>query len=123
VSGGRMKMFMFKSMILASIMFVSVLFGMQQANEGIVKMKGYDHQQFQGALSINEISDGEIEASILGNDISSHDLEKKKAELEEMKAYNFFSSIGKALARFITNLTEAIIQFIAGIITNLGDPS
>jgi hypothetical protein len=123
VSGGRMKMFMFKSMILASIMFVSVLFGMQQANEGIVKMKGYDHQQFQGALSINEISDGEIEASILGNDISSHDLEKKKAELEEMKAYNFFSSIGKALARFITNLTETIIQFIAGIITNLGDPS
>ena len=57
------------------------------------------HEQFQGALSINESSEGEIEASILGNDVSSHDLEKKKAELEEMKAYNFFSSIGKNVSR------------------------
>ena len=47
-------------------MFVSVLFGMQQANDGIIKMKGYGHEQFQGALSINETSEGEIEASILG---------------------------------------------------------
>ena len=47
---------------------------------------------------------------------TSHDIEKKKAELEEMKAYNFFSSIGKMLAGFITNLTETIIQFIAGLI-------
>lgn len=118
-----MKMFMLKSLFLACIMFISVLFGMQQANEGILKMKGYGHEQFQGALSINETSEGEIKASILGNDVSSHDLEKKKAELEEMKAYNFFSSIGKALAEFITNLTETIIQFIAGFITNLGNPS
>jgi hypothetical protein len=118
-----MKMFMLKSLFLAAIMFVSVLFGMQQANEGIVKMKGYGHEQFQGALSLNQTSEGEVEASILGNDISSHDLEKKKEELEEMKAYNFFSSIGKALAGFITNLTETMIQFIAGLITNLGKPS
>ena len=118
-----MKMFMLKSLFLACIMFVSVLFGMQQANEGIVKMKGYGHEQFQGALSINETNEGEIEASILGTDVSSHDLEKKKAELEEMKAYNFFSSIGKVLAGFITNLTETIIQFIASFLTNLGNPS
>jgi hypothetical protein len=118
-----MKLFMLKSLFLACIMFVSVLFGMQQANDGIIKMKGYGHEQFQGALSINESSEGEIEASILGNDVTSHDLEKKKAELEKMKAYNFFSSIGKVLAGFITNLTETIIQFIASFLTNLGNPS
>ena len=84
-------------------MFVSVLFGMQQANDGIIRMKGYGDEQFQGALSINENREGELEASILGNDVSSHDLEKKKEKIEEMKAYNFFSSIGKKLAGFITN--------------------
>jgi fumarylacetoacetate (FAA) hydrolase family protein len=85
-------------------------------------MKGYGHEQFQGALTISETSEGQMEASILGNDVSSHDIEKKKAELEEMKAYNFFSSIGKALAQLLTNITETIIQFIAGFITNMGKP-
>ena len=118
-----MKIFMLKALMIATVMFISVLFGMQQANDGINEMKGYEDAQFQGAFSFQDNGDGELEASILGNDVSSHDLEKKKAELEEMKAYNFFSSIGKALAGFITNLTEIIIQFIAGFITNLGNPS
>ncbi|WP_428909183.1 DUF3679 domain-containing protein [Niallia sp. Krafla_26] len=108
---------MLKSMFLAILMFVSVLFGMQQANEGIVKMKGYGHEQFQGVFMINNSSEGELEASILGNDLSSHDIEKKKAELEEMKAFNFFSSIGKAIAQFISSMTDLIIQFIAGLLT------
>ena len=111
-----MKMFMLKSVFLACLMFISVLFGMQQANEGIVRMKGYGHEQFQSPITINEKEEGELEASILGNPISSHDIEKKKEKLEEMKAFNFFSSIGKILAAFISNITDMIIKFIAGII-------
>ena len=73
-----MKMFMLKSIFLATLMFISVLFGMQQANEGIVKMKGYGHEQFQGVFKINDVSKGDLEASILGNDLSTHDIEKKR---------------------------------------------
>jgi len=114
-----MKMFMLKSIFLAAIMFVCVLFGMQQANDGIIKMRGYGNEQFQSALTFNETSEGEMEASVLGNDITSHDIEKKKAELEEMKAYNFFSSIGKSLAQLLSNITEMVIQFVAGLITSM----
>ncbi|WP_338473261.1 YqxA family protein [Niallia sp. XMNu-256] len=111
-----MKMFMLKSFLLACLMFVSVLFGMQQANEGIVRMKGYGHEQFQGAFKIQQKEAGEMEASILGNEISSHDIEKKKAKLEEMKAYNFFSSIGKSLASLISTITDSMIQLIADLL-------
>lgn len=110
-----MKMFMLKSVFLACLMFVSVLFGMQQANEGIVKMKGYGQEQFPEPITIKEKDEGELEASILGNQVSSHDLEKKKAKLEEMKAFNFFSSIGKSLSDLFSNIMTTIIQFIAGL--------
>jgi hypothetical protein len=102
-----MKLFMLKSFCLAAIMFISVLAGMQMANDGIHKMKGYSDPNFQKAVSINE-----KEASFLGQDISSHDIEAKKKRLEEISTYNFFSSIGKKMSDGITNASEKIIHSI-----------
>jgi hypothetical protein len=109
-----MKMFLLKSLMLASLMFISVLFGMQQANEGIHKMKGYDDPEFKSAFSIKETEDGSIKSAILGNDVSSHDLEQKRKKLEEMKAFNFFSSLGKKLADGISVVMEKTLELITG---------
>lgn len=111
-----MKMFMFKSILIAALMFVSVLFGMQQANEGIHRMKGFEDTSFDGALTLSENQNGDLEVSVLGNDISSHDLQKKKEKLEEMKAYNFFSSLGKKLAKGISSLSEKVVQMLGGFL-------
>jgi hypothetical protein len=89
---------------------------MQQANLGIQNMKGYDDEQFKSAFTIQENEGGVMEASILGNNVSSHDLEKKKEQIEEMKAFNFFSSLGKGLANMVTALTEKTIEFITGLV-------
>lgn len=107
-------MFMLKSFMLASLMFLSVLFGMQQANEGIHKMKGYDDPQFKSAFQIKEEKDGTYQSAILGNDVSSHDLEQKRKKLEEMKAYNFFSSLGKNLADGISLVIEKTVDLLTG---------
>jgi hypothetical protein len=109
-----MKMFMLKSFMLASIMFLSVLFGMQQANEGIHKMKGYEDPEFKSAFSVSEKENGSYETAILGNDISSHDLEQKRKKLEEMKAFNLFSSLGKKLADGISTVVEKTVDLITG---------
>ena len=110
-----MKIFMLKAIMIAAVMFISVLFGMQQANNGINEMKGYEDAQFEGAFSFQDNEEGELEASILGNDVSSHDLEKKKEKLEEIRAYNFFSSLGKKLAEMVSFTTEKIIDLITGL--------
>jgi hypothetical protein len=107
-----MKMFMLKSFMLASLMFISVLFGMQQANEGIHRMKGYDDPEFKSAFSIKEKENGTLETAILGNDVSSHDLEQKRKKLEEMKAFNLFSSLGKNLAEGISAVMEKTVELI-----------
>jgi hypothetical protein len=107
-----MKLFMLKTFLIVSIMFLCVLFGMQQAYEGIHKMKGYDDPGFNSAFTVKAEENGEIEASFLGNHITSHDLEKKKEQLEEMKAFNFFSSLGKQIAEWITGAVNSLIKFI-----------
>jgi hypothetical protein len=108
-----MKMFLFKGVILASLMFLSVLFGMQQANIGIQKMKGYEDPKFRSALTLQESEGGELQASVLGVDVTSHDLEKKKQRLEEMKAYNLFSDIGKGISNGISSGLNQIIKMIS----------
>jgi hypothetical protein len=105
-----MKLFLFKSIILASLMFLSVLFGMQQANIGIQKMKGYDDPKFKSALNIVTTEQGELQASVLGMDVSSHDLESKKQKLEEMKAYNLFSDLGKKISSGISGGLNELME-------------
>lgn len=107
-------MFMLKSLMLASLLFISVLFGMQQANEGIQKMKGYEDPKFKSAFSIKETESGSLETAILGRDISSHDLEQKQKQLEKMKAFNLFSSMGKKLANGISSVMEKAVELITG---------
>ncbi|WP_174730118.1 YqxA family protein [Mesobacillus harenae] len=107
-----MKMFMLKSVLIAALMFLAVLFGMEQANSGIHKMKGYEDPNFKSAFNLSEDESGELETSVLGNKITSHDLEKKKEQLEELKAYNFFSSIGRKLADGLSSAANTVIRFI-----------
>ncbi|WP_391560229.1 YqxA family protein [Robertmurraya sp.] len=106
-----MKMFMFKSILLMSLMFVSVLFGMQIANNGIVNMKGFEDPNFKGAFTINEQEEN-VQVSVLGNNVDSHDINKKREQLEEMEAYNFFSDLGKTLADIVTGIVDITIDLI-----------
>ncbi|MDQ0269514.1 YqxA family protein [Cytobacillus purgationiresistens] len=111
-----MKMFMFKLSCLIALMFVSVLFGMQKANDGIHNMRGYEDPAYKSALTVGETADGELQAAILGEDVSSHDLEGKKDQLEKMQVYNFFSSLGKGLSEGTRSLTEKGINYISELI-------
>lgn len=106
-----MKMFMVKSLFIATLMLISVLTGMQLAGNGIHKLKGYDDPNFQKAVSISEKND-HISASFLGNDVASHDLETKKKKLEEINAFNFFSSMGKKMSEGISGASEKLIKLI-----------
>jgi hypothetical protein len=108
-----MKMFLLKSIFLASLMFLSVLFGMQQANMGIQKMKGYEDPKFKSALTIDSTDGGELQASVLGVDVKSHDLEQKKQKLEELKAYNLFSDLGKKISSGISSGLNKLFEAIS----------
>ncbi|MDM5330952.1 YqxA family protein [Neobacillus sp. CF12] len=106
-----MKMFMLKFFCILALMFISVLAGMQLANDGIHKMKGYDDPNFQNAVAINDNGE-QVKATFLGNEISSHDLNEKKKKLEEISAFNLFSSMGKKISQGVSNASEKLINLI-----------
>ncbi|MGM9928613.1 MAG: DUF3679 domain-containing protein [Bacillus sp. (in: firmicutes)] len=81
-------------MLVVFIFFVGVLLGMDKANTGLVNMRGYDDSELDRVVSIQQ-NNGEVQASILGEEVSSHDLEEKKKKIQELKAFNFFSNLGK----------------------------
>ncbi len=93
-----MKIFFLKVFLLVCLMFICVLTGMQLAGNGIAEMRGYEDPGIAPAIEVKEGDGGKVETSFLGNRISSHDLEAKKKQLEEMETYNLFSSLGRTLA-------------------------
>lgn len=102
--------FTFTCTLVLLILFLGILIGMQTANDGIKKMKGYNDPTLTSAFEVNQSKQGELEASVLGKKVTSHDLEKKKEKLEEMKVFNFFSSVGKTLSAAVSNLFSRIIN-------------
>ncbi|WP_246940512.1 DUF3679 domain-containing protein [Bacillus pinisoli] len=104
--------FSFKFFLLFTFLFFGVLLGMQQANEGIREMKGYDDPQFRGAFNLAAGESGELEAALLGEHITSHDIREKQERLEKMEAFNVFSSMGHKLAEGITALFQKLMSFI-----------
>lgn len=112
----QVKRFMLKCVLICVALFIGVLMGMQKANVGMVEMKGYHDDSFKSPLTIEEKGDGEVEASVLGKNISSHDLDKKNEKIKEIQAFNFFSSLGKSMANIISSITEKVIQLISSFI-------
>ncbi|WP_034757455.1 DUF3679 domain-containing protein [Rossellomorea vietnamensis] len=111
-----MTKFFFKCAFLITALFIGVLIGMQYANQGIVDMKGHEQQNFTSPVDVNQNVEGNVEASFLGNDVDSKTLTEKKEKLEEMKAFNVFSSIGKVIADTIESITNKIVEVIASLI-------
>lgn len=89
---------------------------MQQANEGMLQMKGYSDPKLSGAFQVENERDGEMEASILGNSVTSQDLQKKQEQLEQIEAFNFFSQTGKKLSDFVSSTVSAGVESLSELI-------
>ncbi|WP_042345793.1 YqxA family protein [Bacillus massiliigorillae] len=103
--------FFLKFLLVLIIFFVGVLLGMQKANIGMLNMRGYDDPKLYSAVSVEQ-RDGEIDASILGKEINSYDLQEKKEKLEEIKAFNAFSNLGKKITESSKTLFNKALDFV-----------
>jgi hypothetical protein len=105
--------FMAKSFFLCLVLLIGVIIGIQQANEGLKKMRGYETTETLGALPIHEKENGELEASILGNKLTSQDIKKKQEQLERIESFNFFSELGKWLSNCVQTFMSTMIHLLS----------
>lgn len=96
-----MAKFMMKTFMLTTLLLFGVLLGMQLANDGMIKMKGYKDPELSSAFTVSQTKEGEVEASVLGSKVRTMDLQQKQQQLEEHKAFNFFSSFGRKFADIV----------------------
>jgi len=113
--------FMMKCFLIVSVLLLGVLIGMQQANQGMKKMRGYDDPSLQSAFQISDNTTGEVEASVLGRKVTSHDIDEKQKQLEEVEAFNFFSNIGKKFGEGVSVLFEKLLIIMSDGIGNMLD--
>ncbi|MGD6818166.1 DUF3679 domain-containing protein [Metabacillus sp. 113a] len=106
--------FMMKSIGAAALLFIGVLIGMQAAGSGMKSLQGYDDPDMKGAFTIKNSGGQEMEASILGHSLSSHDLEKKRLELEKADAFNPLSEAARGITSTVENLFQKLINAIKG---------
>lgn len=103
--------FTFICMGLSIVLLFGVLLGMQLANSGIHELRGYNDPHFQGALHFNNI-EGSVEATVLGQRVTEHDINAKKEELKSFKALNVISKLGQTVAQFFMILFNKIISIV-----------
>jgi Protein of unknown function (DUF3679) len=103
--------FTVKFFLAVMILFFGVLLGMEQANEGLQKMRGYDDSSLPSVFHISKGKNGEVEASVLGNKVMAEDLQEKKEKIKNMKTFNLFSELGKQFAGAVRSLMEQVLSF------------
>lgn len=105
--------FILKVSMLLFLLLFGVILGMQLANQNMKKMQGYDDPKMYEAFTIDKQEDGEINATVLGNQVSTTDLEEKKKDMEEWKAFNVLSSAGKGISNVFTGLFKGMADIIS----------
>ena len=105
--------FLWKTSLLVLLLFFGVILGMQYANKNMKEMRGYDDPKMYEAFAVEKESEGEINATVLGKEISTADIEEKKEEMEEWKAYNAISSAGKGISNACTGIFQGLAKLIS----------
>lgn len=107
-----MKKFIIKCFLLVITLFFGVLLGMQEANEGLLQLKGFDDKTYEGAFDIKKNNTGEVEAAVLGEEITAHDIEEKQKKLEEMKAFHVITNMAEKFADMLALLFQHLVNLM-----------
>ncbi|SDM83094.1 Protein of unknown function [Fictibacillus solisalsi] len=111
-----MTKFMIKCFFITAVLFFGVLLGMQQASDGMSALKG---NQENGETLTLESGKGAGEAEVLGTQVDVHDLKTKQKQLEESKAFNFFSAMGEKVSGLVSSLFQGIVSLISAILSQI----
>lgn len=110
-----MMKFFLKCFFLVIVLLFGVLYGMQQANDGMQAMRGEE----DSLPAVIGWSADEEELEVLGKELTSHDLKEKQEKLEDIGTFNFFSGIGHSIAEFLSQVAKATVALVTSMIDKL----
>ncbi|OZM57759.1 hypothetical protein CIB95_05180 [Lottiidibacillus patelloidae] len=111
-----MTRFLMKCTLLFAVLVTGVVIGLQHAQSGIERLHDTD-RNYKIKLINNDLSNEEM--SFLTEKLSSSDLEKKHKQLEDVKAFNFFSTLGTFLSTTLTKILDYIVSAIFKVVESI----
>ncbi|OIJ16315.1 hypothetical protein BKP35_04085 [Anaerobacillus arseniciselenatis] len=111
--------FFLKCFFITTILFLGILVGIQMASNNIVKMTGDESYSTATIIKNNDVTTSEV---INEDDkITSHDLQEKQQQLEQIETFNLFSQMGvklsDALDHLFSNILTKITNSVASVLT------
>jgi hypothetical protein len=125
------KHFFLKIIVLVALLFCAVLYGMDIAKQGMMKMEGVEKNDSNSSpLNFNIPSLGSKPAKADHNastqtktmskpEAKGDDLESRIAKLNEIHGFNPFSSMGDKLSDGVSSVFEHGIEATASVISQL----
>ncbi len=104
-----------KNILLTIALIIGVLIGMQAANSSMKEMKGYTNPALSSPIHL-KAKNGNIEASVLGKQISADTIVQKKQKLQEIKSFNLFSMLGKSLAAVVSSVAKTFVTLCSSFL-------
>ncbi|BBW95537.1 DUF3679 domain-containing protein [Geobacillus sp. FSL W8-0032] len=98
------------------LLFFGVLFGMQQAHNGMERMRGYADPAFPSVVEMKRNDSGEVEAAVFGETVTAADWQKKQETMRELTSFNVFSELGRRLADAATALMNTLLSLIGRVL-------
>ncbi len=111
--------FFLKCFFITTVLFLGILVGIQMASNNIVKMTGDESYSTATIIKNNDVETSEV---INEDDkITSHDLQEKQQQLEQIETFNLFSQMGvklsDALDHLFSNILTKITNSVASVLT------
>ncbi|MGO4887246.1 DUF3679 domain-containing protein [Anaerobacillus sp. MEB173] len=118
--------FLMKCFMLTTILLFGVLLGIYQANNGFMQMQGHiaetvvaKESRSSQSMNVQEKNQNEKKANEIKpkakkevEKVTSHDLQAKQKQLEEIQAFNFFSQLGFQISElFSKGFSTLLTQF------------
>ena len=92
-------------MLLMVILFLGgVLFGVDQASEGITKTRGYSDESVQQAVESNISDDGTYQVKVMGQDFQQINVEEKEQKYQQTES--------SQLPQKLASTLESAVQWV-----------
>ncbi|WP_138415690.1 DUF3679 domain-containing protein [Aquibacillus sediminis] len=92
-----MAKFIITLLIMIILFLGGVLFGIDQASEGVTSVRGYTDSTVEKAVETNKTEQGAHQVKVMGRDFQQVNLEEKQQEYEQMESSHFIQTIAGGL--------------------------
>lgn len=104
------------SLVMMMLFLVGVLFGIEQASVGMVKLRGYSDQSLHEAVQTESAPNGKYEVKVMGRDFTQVSLDEKQVLYQNVTESHFTEKMAVVLEKSVKWFYNQVIFVIYQLI-------